>query len=273
MARLRIVTLLATSVLALGMASGTALADSSSGQNPQDADHAGSSLNAPETGPVLPVAPKGLPGLDVSAYQGKVNWKSVAKKGAAFAYVKATEGSSYTSPTFSAQYDGAYKAGLIRGAYHFARPNASGGRQQADFFLKHGGGWSADGKTLPGALDVEYGPNGNTCWGLSKKKMVSWISAFNKEYHKRAGRYPAIYTTTNWWAQCTGNTAKFGKTNPLWLANFSGTFTPLPHGWKHYTIWQHANHGKFPGDQDVFRGSRKALRAFALAHHDPELDG
>jgi GH25 family lysozyme M1 (1,4-beta-N-acetylmuramidase) len=62
---------------------------------------------------------------------------------------------AYTDPQFSANYAGATNAGIIRGGYHFARPSASSGATQANYFLAHGGGWSADGRTLPGALDIE----------------------------------------------------------------------------------------------------------------------
>ncbi|KAG8719440.1 hypothetical protein FRC08_002825 [Ceratobasidium sp. 394] len=61
------------------------------------------------------------------------------------------------------------------------------------------GGWSADGKTLPGALDIEYNPSGPTCYGLSAATMVGWIKSFSDQYNKRTGRYPTIYTTTDWW--------------------------------------------------------------------------
>src|SRR3954453_20324548 len=58
-----------------------------------------------------------LPGLDVSGYQGNVDWPSVAAAGATFAYVKATESTDYVNGYFAQQYNGAAWAGLIRGAY------------------------------------------------------------------------------------------------------------------------------------------------------------
>ena len=61
----------------------------------------------------------------------------------------------YTNPYFEQQYDGAYNAGLIRGAYHFAVPSGPSGGDQANYFVSNGGGWSGDGQTLPGALDIE----------------------------------------------------------------------------------------------------------------------
>ena len=115
-------------------------------------------------------------GQDVSGYQGNVNWSAQWNAGARFAYIKATEGTYYTNPYFAQQYNGSYNVGMIRGSYHFAIPNGGGGAAQADYFVAHGGGWSKDGRTLPGALDIEYNPYGATCYGLSQSGMVSWIT-------------------------------------------------------------------------------------------------
>ncbi|MFF3500637.1 GH25 family lysozyme [Streptomyces sp. NPDC003247] len=203
-------------------------------------------------------------GLDVSSHQGDVVWASVAADGASFAYVKATEGVSYTNPYYSQQYNGAHTAGLIRGAYHFALPDVSGGAAQADWFFRHGGGWTADGTTLPPALDIEYNPYGATCYGLSTAAMVSWIKAFSTEMYALTGRYPMIYTTTSWWTACTGNSSAFAATNPLWIARYASSVGALPAGWSAQTIWQYADSGTFPGDQDVFNGTAAQLEALAL---------
>lgn len=96
-----------------------------------------------------------LSGIDVSGYQPSINWATVKANGVKFAFIKATEGTGYTNPSFSSQYTGATNNGIIRGGYHFARPDVSSGAAQASYFLAHGGGWSADGITLPGALDIE----------------------------------------------------------------------------------------------------------------------
>ena len=61
-----------------------------------------------------------VPGLDVSSHQISTDWASAASGDMRFAYIKATEGLSVSNARFAAQYDGAYAAGLIRGAYHFA---------------------------------------------------------------------------------------------------------------------------------------------------------
>ncbi|KAG6835210.1 hypothetical protein H0H93_003700 [Arthromyces matolae] len=219
-------------------------------------------------------------GIDVSSYQGDVNWSTVKSNGVQFAYIKATEGTSYTNPYFSSQYTGATNIGIIRGGYHFARPDVSSGATQATYFLAHGGGWSADGITLPGALDIEYNPYGAECYGLSASAMVSWIKDFSNTYLAKTGRYPGsstsslllalalildlvIYTTTDWWTTCTGNSAAFASNNPLWIARYASAIGTLPAGWAYTTFWQYADSGSNPGDQDIFNGDAAGLGRMA----------
>lgn len=213
---------------------------------------------------ITPQAATQTPGLDVSSYQGNVNWSSVAANGAKFAYVKATEGTTYTNPYFGQQYTGAYNAGLVHGAYHFATPDTSSGATQADYFVNHGGGWSKDGKTFPGMLDLEWNPYGSTCYGLSQSGMTSWILSFSNEYHARTTRWPVIYTATAWWSQCVGTAGDFSSTNPLMLACYCSSPGAMPYAWSYETIWQWASSGTFPGDQDRFNGDITRVQALAL---------
>ncbi len=206
--------------------------------------------------------PTGVLGIDVASYQGYVDWSSWKAKGKRFAYVKATEGSSYKNPYFSSQYDGAAKTGLIRGAYHFGNPSGQAGYLQARYFVANGGRWTAKGgQTLPGVLDIEYNPYGSTCYGLSASKMVSWISSFTREYKKLTGKDAVIYTTADWWGRCTGNTTKFTSTNPLWVARY-GTTSPgkLPGSWRFATFWQYSATSI---DQDRFSSSYTQLKVLA----------
>ncbi|KAK6992708.1 secreted hydrolase [Favolaschia claudopus] len=199
-------------------------------------------------------------GIDVSHFQATVNWANVKASGVSFAYIKATEGTTFIDSTFSSKYTGATNAGLIRGGYHFAHPDTSSGATQAKFFLAHGGGWSGDGITLPGALDIEYNPSGAECYGLSHSAMVSWISDFSSTYHAATTRYPVIYTTTDWWTTCTGNSAAFGSNNPLWIAHYASSIGTVPAGWSFATFWQYADSGPNPGDQDLFNGDAAGLK-------------
>ncbi|MEU2064496.1 lysozyme [Streptomyces sp. NPDC013455] len=216
------------------------------------------------SGPAVSV--RALPrGHDVSSHQERVDWPEARAGGARFVYVKATESTDYRNPYFSGQYRGAREAGLIRGAYHFARPDRSSGARQAAYFLRHGGGWRADGWTLPPALDIEYNPYSeeHVCYGLDKERMVRWIRSFGDEVERETGRRPVIYTTTEWWRQCTGDGRAFSS-HPLWLARH-GAARPgaLPGGWRDWTFWQYGVKGGLPGDQNLFNGSAARLRAFA----------
>ena len=242
--------------------------------NHPDADHmtgrppTPSGSGSPAAALVASVHPAGIGtdaahGLDVSSFQGNVDWAGVAANGGAFAYMKATEGTYYTdSAYFAQQYNGSYNAGLVRGAYHFGIPSNSTGAAQADYFVAHGGGWSGDGRTLPGTLDIEYNPYGAECYGLSQAQMVSWIQSFDSEYENLTGRYPTIYTTSGWWSACTGNSGSFGNEG-LAIASYASSPGTLPASWGSYQIWQYADSGIFPGDQDVFNGTQQQLVAFA----------
>ena len=203
------------------------------------------------------------PGLDVSSWQGNVNWSSVAANGAKFAYVKATEGTYYTNPYFSQQYTGAYYAGLVHGAYHFATPDTSTGAAQADYFVNHGGGWSKDGKTFPGMRDIEWDPYGSACYGLTRSQMAGWISSFVNRYHYRTSRWPMIYTANAWWTQCVGTAGTWSTNDPLMVACYCSSPGTLPYNWPYETIWQWADRGVFPGDQDRFNGDMTRVRAMA----------
>jgi GH25 family lysozyme M1 (1,4-beta-N-acetylmuramidase) len=199
-------------------------------------------------------------GIDVSGHQGNVNWASYWSQGKKFVWVKATENTNYINPYFGQQYNGSFNVGMIRGAYHFATPNTSSGAAQANYFVDNGGGWSGDGKTLPGALDMEYNPYGATCYGKTQAAMAAWVRDFHNTYHARTGRYPVIYTSTNWWNQCVGGAQTFGGTVPLWVARYGSAVGALPTGWGFHTVWQYSSS---PLDQNSFNGAYDRLQALA----------
>lgn len=225
--------------------------------------------------PEQPASTVGQPlGLDVSSWQGSVNWAAVKSNGARFAYVKATEGTTYKNPYFGAQIGGATSVGLIRGAYHFAAPSASDGATQAFYFVNNGGGWSADGITMPPTLDIEDNPYGGTnkCYGMSPSQLTTWVRDFTSTIYRLTNKQAMIYTGYWFWRDCLGNTTEFSSTNPLWLASYYTNSPAIPGGWSTYTIWQYANDyadasqtvkATFPGDQNVFNGTMDQLRRLA----------
>lgn len=233
-------------------------------------------------------------GLDVSAYQHGVDFEKAYAKGARFAYIKATEGDTYTSARFTAQYTRAEAAGVIRGAFHFAKPNTSTAVAQAEYFvaaLSSVGGGRVDGDTtLPPLLDLEYNPYAasdgtDSCWGLTPKQMVLWVRAFTDTVTALTGRVPLIYTTTDWWTRCTGDSGDFPGTR-LFLARYVPEVAQgagdLPASWSSWTIWQHTSTGtRYKGittgkkgdtpasDEDLFAGTMADLRALARETFDP----
>jgi GH25 family lysozyme M1 (1,4-beta-N-acetylmuramidase) len=208
------------------------------------------------------------PGIDVSHYQGTINWSSVKAAGIQFAYIKATEGTTYKDPTFNTNYLNAYNARVIRGAYHFAQPGSSSGATQAAYFATHGGAWSADNLTLPGMLDLEGG-----CYGLSQSAMQSWILDFYNTYKSYTSRDVVIYTSASWWNTCTGGWSGMSARSPLFAASWTSASDPtIPSGFPYATLWQYTDSGSVSGisgavDRDRFNGD--SSRLLALANNTP----
>jgi GH25 family lysozyme M1 (1,4-beta-N-acetylmuramidase) len=200
-------------------------------------------------------------GVDVASYQPGFDWPAAAGQGISFAYVKATQGVTYRNPLFAEQYNGAYQAGMIRGAYHYARPDRSGGAAQAEYFVQNGGGWSRDARTLPGALDLENTAGTDFCYGRTTTEMRDWVRDFVNRYHDLTGRWAVLYTRTSWWDPCLGQDGSFAANSPLWLAHPGTTPGPIPAGWGTYSFWQR---GLWNGvDFDTWNGSYEQLRVLA----------
>ncbi|MGP9817825.1 cell wall-binding repeat-containing protein [Glutamicibacter sp. 363] len=229
--------------------------------------------------------PPGTLGIDVSHHQGTVDWTQAYKNGARFGYIKATQSwpsSLFKDPKFNANYAASRNAGVIRGAYHFAMPAHSSGAAQAKEFLANGGGWSADGKTMPPLLDIEWNPysakaypqgKGDMCYGMTPAQTVNWIKSFGSTIKASTGRLPMIYTAQSWWDKCTGDSEAF-KSWPLHVSVFptsdTSTKNPreLPEGWKTFNVWQYSSNSNLIGnsknvDANVWNGNLTSLKDFA----------
>lgn len=170
-----------------------------------------------------------------------------------FTFIKVSEGTTYANPDFPQARADAIAAGLLVGGMHFALPDRSTGAAQANHFVDSGGGWTADGDTLPGVVDLEYNPYGATCYGMTPTALVAWLRDFDRTYRLRTDRAPVIYTPPSWWRQCMGDSAEFARTNRLFA-----TGDGLPGGWSTYTFRQTPT-------GDVFNGTTEELQAYALA--------
>ncbi len=194
-------------------------------------------------------------GVDVSHYQGAVDWNAVRGAGMSFAFAKATEGLNTVDAMFSTNWPAMSAAGLVRGAYHFFHPEEDAG-SQAEHFLSVVGTLSAS--DLPPVLDVEEtnGVSTSVMWA----GVATWMDAIVQE----TGRTPMLYVAPGFWNSNSPNPALTGY--PLWLADYAVTPT-LPDGFAAWDFWQWSQSGTVAGvtgavDRDVFNGPIAALLAF-----------
>jgi GH25 family lysozyme M1 (1,4-beta-N-acetylmuramidase) len=199
-----------------------------------------------------------IQGIDVSHWQGSVNWTSVKNSGRKFAFCKATEGTTYTDPQFSTNWSHMKSAGLIRGAYHFGRPG-SNPTTQADYFCNVVHPTSGD---LQMMLDIE------TTDGKTPSQVRSWIVSFINRIVYRTGRPGIIYTGFYFWRDSAGNGSNLNC--PLFLAAYvSNPASYVPAAWSYFTFWQYTSSGSVPGvsgnvDLDCFNGSTTGLNNLRL---------
>ncbi|KAL2783194.1 glycoside hydrolase superfamily [Aspergillus keveii] len=209
-------------------------------------------------------AQNGTQGIDLFEIHLPVIWSAAAAGGVEFVIVKTTEGANYRNIRAPLQTAHAKKANRITGAVHFAKARESSGAEQAEFFLAHGGNWtSADGKTLPGVLEMEGNIAGKLCHNMNATEITDWMWDFSDTYKAATGRAPMLFLSADWWEKCAGGDESFAKEHPLWLANWADEPGPLPKGWKEAKIWQYAGLSKNGGEANVFFGSVEKLKAFA----------
>jgi len=190
-------------------------------------------------------------GIDVSHYQGRIDWRAVAGEGIGFAYVKATEGVTFTDPAFARNWSGAAGAGIARGAYHRFRAGRDAVAQARHFLsvvtLRAG--------DLPPVLDVESAD------GVSDTRLVRGVRTWLAEVEQATGVRPIVYTKPGF------RRAHLGRAlddYPLWIAEY-GVDAPSVDRWH---LWQHSERGRVSGigtevDLDRFNGSHAELRELA----------
>ena len=251
---------------------GQSTGDESAGGNPQAQAQARARTFSAGAQTMGADAQYAVKGIDVASYQGNMNWAAAAQQGIKFAYVKATEGTTYVNPYFNSQYNGAKAVGMYAGAYVFARPDSPNAAAQAAYFVQHAQ-FARDNRTLPPMLDLE-GPYSGTgvsdrCWGLTAAQMVNWIRTFTNyvSANTRTGRQMLLYTNQSWWNQCTGNSKAFSDQYldiAYWSSNAPSS---LPSSWSKWTVWQYdvtpVNYSTAQVDQNVFNGSLAQLAKWA----------
>ncbi|HET6626536.1 MAG TPA: GH25 family lysozyme [Nocardioidaceae bacterium] len=212
-------------------------------------------------------------GIDVSSHQHgtSLDWSKVGAddQDIKFAFVKATEGRTYTNPYFAGDWSGTKSVGLYRGAYHFARPSTGTAAAQARFFVNTVGAMNTRG-ILPPVLDLERTGN------LGVAALRTWTATWLSTVRKLSGRTPIIYTSPSFWENHMGNSAAFTG-YPLWVAHYGVNSPRVPGGWDTWTFWQGNSTGDVNGisgnvDMNAFNGSYAQLGALAggaLSEPDP----
>lgn len=200
-------------------------------------------------------------GVDVSSYQGEIDWKELSTKGIDFAFIKATEGSGQVDEKFEYNFKNAADTKLYYGAYHFFSYDSSG-KEQAEHFIK-----TVEKKTgmLAPVIDLEfYGKYEDD--PKDSSDVVPEVSDMAKALEEHYGIKPIIYAT----GKSYDKYIKGSKLEdyPLWIRNVY--FKPLFAG--DWVFWQYSDDAKLEGykgeeehiDMDAFFGDKEKLKDYTV---------
>jgi lysozyme len=200
-----------------------------------------------------------VPGIDVSDYQGNVNWSAVAASGHKFAIARVSDGLNFSDSQFARNWSGMKAAGLIRGAYQFFEP-AQDAVAQANMVLRAVGKLGTG--DLPVMLDMEV--SGGQSASTIAAQIARWVAAIEAG----TGKTPFIYTGAYFW-DASVVTSQFSNL-ALNVAWYNTNCPGVPNAWSshHWTFHQYSSSGAVSGvsggsDMDVFNGTLAQLTAFA----------
>lgn len=192
-------------------------------------------------------------GIDISRWQGEIDWAAVKGAGTRFVYMKATEGGDHVDPSFQRNWEGARRAGIPRGAYHFVfwcRP----AHEQALWFKQQ---IPNDPDALPPVLDVEWNGHSKTCpQKIDRSLALEKIQLMLTELEQLTGKKPVIYTDITFHKDVLE-----GQFNnyPYWIRSTAALpearYTERP-----WAFWQFTTTGRVPGikgdvDRNAFFGN------------------
>lgn len=205
-------------------------------------------------------------GIDISHYQGKIDWeqlKNAMIKGCPvrFVIIKSTEGSSRLDENFRENFNLARDFGFIRGVYHFWS-NKSTAREQAYYFLDQVHLTDGD---LPPVLDIEHKPADKSVEDF-QRDVLTWLHIVEDKYHVK----PIIYTYYKFKEQYLS--APVFEDYPYWIAHYYVDKVQYKGKWK---FWQHTDVGKLPGikgyvDFNIYNGSYYELKQLCIGSNNNE---
>jgi len=212
-------------------------------------------------------------GLDVSHWQGTINWTKVRNAGYVFTFAKGTEGVGWTDVKFHENMVNGDNAGVVMGVYHFARPDLGNSAvDEANHFVDVAGEYLQSGYLRP-VLDLEVGAS------LGKTALSNWVLKWMQTVESKTGIAPLIYTNPSY---ITNYLTPAVTEYDLWVAHWTCNPTPsyyFPNTgmWRDWAFWQYygpggcgGNAGYVPGittniDLNIFNGVESGLQAYDAA--------
>jgi len=199
-------------------------------------------------------------GIDISHYQGIINWKDVAyledSIPIGFIMIRATAGKAKPDNYFTYNWKEAKNNNFIRGAYHYYRPNENSTEQANNFIKKV----TLEKGDFPPILDIEQTPDNQTIESL-REGIQNWLNLVEAHY----GVKPIIYTGDSFYKDYLKG--KGFKDYPFWIANYNKKINgPKAKDW---LIWQFSDQGNVKGinefvDLNVFDGNEKMLKLLLI---------
>lgn len=194
-----------------------------------------------------------IQGIDISRWQGEIDWASVKAAGTRFVYIKATEGGDHVDPAFQRNWEAARRAGVPRGAYHFVywcRP----AHEQAVWFKQQ---IPNDPDALPPVLDLEWNGHSKTCPKKVERSLaLEKIRLMLTELEQLTGKKPVIYTDITFHKDILE-----GEFNdyPYWIRSTAAK-PEARYENRPWAFWQFTTTGRVPGikgdvDRNAFYGN------------------
>lgn len=202
-----------------------------------------------------------LKGIDISHWDGTIDFSAVKRDGIDFVYIKSTGGDDFVDPMFLTNVQSAKNAGIAIGAYHYAKPtapfNPGEPYRQAQFFIETMSRHMPDFGDLMPVLDLEEPASQGI---LSPDELVSWAWVFVDHVKEQTNRQVMLYTGT-WFVQQNNDFGYKLSDLPLWIAEYEKYGSTQPTdcgGWNHWLLWQYSEDGTVegvPGNVDLNVGS------------------
>lgn len=193
-------------------------------------------------------------GVDVSSYQGDIDWSVLVRQNITFAFIKATEGVDHVDPKFEDNWSSSAGCGIYVGAYHFYRFEDTGAEQAAHYIATV----PKRDNTLPPVIDVELYPSLTETPNAEevRTELQDMLDALETYYNVK----PILYSAPNTYREYISS---FAGEYSIWIANYY--YEP----YIDWDFWQYSNTGELAGyngdqkyiDLNVYRGSKASFLA------------